>query len=139
MPERTVVGIGTAGWDAGTDVFLDLVRLVDTPGDVSWCWVGPRSRSAARRLDNDVSHLGLEGRISWADHLAEVGSPVLVVVTARTPGSAAASRRQLPDVDAVGFDLVGTGADGTVPYPEITTLAALVHHRLQRPDTEEQP
>lgn len=135
MADHLVVGAGTAGWEAGTDLFLDLARrLADDPG-VTWCWVGRRSRGAVRRLDNDVDHLGLGERLRWAEDATEAGRPSLVVVTARTAGAAAEVVTDFPTVPTVGWELEGNPAAARASYPDVDALARLVRELLDATDT----
>jgi hypothetical protein len=125
---RTVLGAGAAGWEAGTDLFLDVARrLADEPA-VDWVWVGPRSRGAARRLDNDAAHLDVAGRVRWTEDPADADGAVVLVVTARTTHAARAAVDLLPAVRSIGFHLGSTGT--TVPYPDVTALAGAVRAAL---------
>ena len=91
-----VAGAGPAGWDAGTDLFLDVARRLADDPSVRFRWVGRRSRGVARWLDHDVTLLGLDGRIEWVAEPDPEDPPTVLVVPARTTEARERALRPVP-------------------------------------------
>lgn len=139
-----VVGCGECSWEAGTDLFLDLVRRTRHRPEVRWAWVGRRTPGFARQLDHDRSLLG-SPEVAWVDEagdLAEwLAAADLLVSTARSDADGspaiAAAHAGAP---TAGFHLgwlarlAEAGAAATVPYPDTAALAQLVIELLDDAD-----
>lgn len=139
MHDTVVAGIGVAGWDAGTDLFLDVARrLADDPG-LELRWVGRRSRGAARRLDLDAQLMGVRDRIVWSTDLPSAGTPAVLVIPARTGACRdVAIGRSDPQIPTVCFalpdvaDPAASGALDVVRFPDTRSMAERVRSILVR-------
>lgn len=136
-PDRPLIlGCGECGWRKGTDLFVDLARLLATT-EVQLAWVGVRPSRFARLLDHDATTTGIGDRIRWLGEVADarpfLGAADLVLVTSRyDPQPLVPVEAALLGTAAAGFgiggmqDLHDAGAAATVPFPDGRALAGLV-------------
>lgn len=140
---QRVVGLGVAGWNAGTDLFLDVARRVaDDPSvHAELWWVGRRSSGAARWLDRDAELCGVAHHLRWVpgtELVLDEPASVVCVVPAR---DAEDRDRALEQVSGrspvVSFALPGApGPHGdrvdAVSFPDTRAMADRVRALLDR-------
>lgn len=134
MADLVVAGVGPVGWEAGTDLFLDVVRRLGAPSGWRPVWFGRRSCGAARRADVDARLLGLDGLVEWREERPPSGLAV-AAVTARTPRAAREALADLGDATVVAWgvgllDPPPEGGSGRVEFPDTAAMAAAVRDAL---------
>ena len=138
---RRVVGVGVAGWDAGTDLFLAVARqVVDDPSvDAELWWVGRRSSGAARWLDRDAELCGVAHRLRWAPGaelpMDEPASVVCVVPARDAEARDGALAQWSGRSPVVSFALPGAPEPrgdliDAVSFPDTGAMAARVRELL---------
>ena len=129
-----MAGVGVAGWDGGTDLFLDVARRLSGDPQLRFRWVGRRSSGAARWLDADAALIGLSEQISWSDSDRAEPDAAVAIVPARTVDARDAANAQLDgSVPVVAFELRGADrarATDLVEFPDTAALAARVRSLL---------
>ncbi len=139
-----VVGCGECSWEAGTDLFLDLVRRSGHRPEVRWAWIGRRTPGFTRQLEHDRSLVG-SPEVAWVEAPDEAAAWLaaadLLVSTDRSdPDGAVAVHAALAGVPTAGFDLgdlarlAELGAAATVAYPDTGALALAAFQLLDDVD-----
>jgi hypothetical protein len=137
MPDPVVAGIGAAGWDAGTDLFLDVARRLSSDPGVELQWIGRRSRGAARHLELDARLMGVQDRIAWISEAPPAEPVAVLVVPARTLAARdeALGRSDVP-LHTVCFALPGVADPTTagevelVQFPDTRAMAERVRSAI---------
>jgi glycosyltransferase involved in cell wall biosynthesis len=147
-----VVGCGTVEWRKGTDIFVQIGAKVirSSPAEAHFVWIGVPWSAAEfdrRRIEFefDVAESGMSDRIhavpatddptrylAMADVflLSSREDPFPLVVL-----EAAALGKPIVCFDTVGIaELVAGGAGITVPYLDVTEMAAAVTRLIESPD-----
>lgn len=132
---QLVVGCGAASWRKGTDLFVAAAALLRRERDVHLAWIGRRSPSFRRVLDQDCRDAGLGSDLSWVGEVDDprpwLAAADVLVMTSRedpqplVPFEAAAAGTPTVAFAVGGLADMGTaGAALTVPYPDVARLAA---------------
>lgn len=130
-----LVGVGVAGWSAGTDLFLDVARRVADDPSVRaelW-WTGRRSSGAARWLDLDAELCGVRDDLRWTSGTAPVldgAAPSVCVVPARDAAERDRTVAQVSGRGPLVCFALPDAADPTgvevVDYPDTVEMAERV-------------
>jgi glycosyltransferase involved in cell wall biosynthesis len=156
-PEQAFVigGCGGLGWRKGTDLFLQIARIVcssngDSLDRVRFLWVGGDLKDrAALEFDHDVRALGLEGRCSRVPTTADVldyylAMDVFALTSREDPFPLVMLEAAMHGVPIVCFEgsgggpeFVGSDAGLTAPYLNVLAFGEQLLRLFEDPNLRE--
>jgi len=139
-----VVGGGTACWRKGSDIFIQLARLVSQQrSNVYFAWIGG---GAVQRLEHDARLLGLSAKMRFTGEVAKpvdyfAAADVFAMTSREDPyplvclEAAAVAKPIICFAGAGGMpEFVEADCGFVVPYLDIESMANRVITLLDRPD-----